>query len=154
MYHFAPAVVTRLHQQGWNEDRQIDISSYLAALESEGLEVSDAARAFLRSFGGLTFTFPHKRVPNETDTLRIDPVDAASEACMGWFAAYSEQVGASLCPLGFVHSGYMTLLIDPCGRLYAGFDDTFFLVGESPEEAMEQIFGPRSYTKIEIEMTE
>ena len=53
MTDFSQEAVDLLTEAGWTENRRADVRPYVKALEKRAFEVTDAARAFLESFGGI-----------------------------------------------------------------------------------------------------
>ena len=66
---FSGASVACLRASGWHEGRRIE-DSVMSEYERECGPLHEAAREFLREFGGIRLEFPNLRVP---DHLKSDP---------------------------------------------------------------------------------
>lgn len=133
---------------GWSEDRRVDTTEYEKCLQSEGYPVHTAVVDFLECFGGLRVVYPHPRVPQATDKFFINPMVAAAHICIERVKEdYDERVGAPLCVIGEAFDYHMTLMMDSDGKVYAGYDDTLILVGNSGDDAIEAICSGRDKPK-------
>ncbi|CAN5125060.1 SUKH-3 domain-containing protein [soil metagenome] len=138
MSPFSEAARVRLEKSGWQPNRTLDTFAYLAALESERHPIFPTVTEFLRSFGGLQIHFKHFATGGD-DTLSLDPFEAADSIPREHIDGYEKRVGAKLCPVGEAFSRHYIVMIDPAGRLFAGYDDTLVLLGNTPEEAIENL---------------
>lgn len=137
-----------LHQAGWSEERRIDISEYEKCLKAEGYPVPTVVVDFLERFGGLRVVYPHPRVLQTNDEFCINPIVAAAHIYPERVEDYSERVGAPLCVIGEAFSYHMTLVMNPDGQIYAGYDDTLIYVGNSGIDAIEAICSGRDMPEI------
>jgi hypothetical protein len=91
-------LVEVLAAQGWSPGRRVDVDEWAEEIEFDGLVVSDVARAFWQSFGGLTIR------PDRSGTiLELDPTEVSGydDAPVRW----ARRFGQSFCPIGvFNHS--------------------------------------------------
>lgn len=145
---FSAETRTLLQQAGWSEDRYVDTSEYEKSLKSEGYPIHAVVMDFLRQFGGLLVVHPHHRLKEEKDEFCINPSVAASHIYPEPVEDYSERVGAPLCVIGEAFSYHMTLVMDPDGKVYAGYDDTLIYVGNSGIDAIEAICSGRDMPEI------
>ena len=134
---FTPITLHYLHRSGWVPNRQVSVGPAVTALEAEGYPVSEAAREFLKQFGGLTILFPHHQIVGQEDDLRVDPLRAIQGIWPERVAKYSERAGEELCLVGEVYRGHMALLMGASGRLYAGADELLLLLGASARDALD-----------------
>lgn len=149
MAEFSAETRDLLQQAGWSEDRRIDTSEYEKCLKSEGYPVHAVVVDFLKRFGGLRVVYPHPRVPQTNDEFQIDPMVAAAHICLERVTEdYNERIGAQLCVIGEAFDYHMTLMIDPNGKVYAGYDDTLIYVGNSGVDAIEAICSGRDKPEI------
>lgn len=145
---FSAATIALLQQEGWSEDRCVDTSEYSKCLKSEGYPIHAAVVDFLKQFGGLLVVHPHHRVKEEKDEFYINPTVAAEHIYPERVEDYSERVGASLCVIGEAFSYHMTLVMNPDGKVYAGYDDTLIQVGKSGTDAIEALCSGGDMPKI------
>jgi hypothetical protein len=69
----------------------------------------------------------------------IDAFEAADSIPREHIDGYEKRVGAQLCPVGEAFSRHYLVMIDPTGRMFAGYDDTMVLLGNSVEETLENL---------------
>ncbi|MFI7273828.1 SUKH-3 domain-containing protein [Streptomyces sp. NPDC049879] len=126
-----------LRAAGWFPGRQVDTARWEDVLrEHGGFEIHDAARAFLREFGGLLVErAPAMRALGRTP-FHLDPLAAEWEDEI--FEVLSEQAGASLYPVGSTDRGGVYLGMAPDGAMYSGLDDVA-LVARTPDAALERL---------------
>ena len=149
MTTFSLLTLALLQRAGWSKDRHVDTSEYEKCLKSEGYPVHAVVVDFLKSFGGLILVFPHPRVPQEDDEFYINPTMAAEGIYPERVSEdYSPRVGAPLCAIGQVYSRHMTVIMDPNGKVYAGYDELLILVGDSGTDAIEAICSGRDMPEI------
>jgi hypothetical protein len=145
---FSRPTMSVLREAGWQPGRQVDTTQYLHLLQSEGYEPSRAVDDFLRDFGGIRVVFPRRNVPGQNEEFHFDPAIAAHHASPGWVKSYSARVGAQLCPIGEAGRGYMLLTMDPTGRVFAGYDDLLWKVGNTGRDAIEALSSERKLEAI------
>jgi hypothetical protein len=138
-YNFSPKTLATLKRAGWHEDRHVDTSEYSEFLRATGVPVHQQAIQFWENFGGLRVVHPHSRVPSAEDYFEINPIQATRRTDIRNLRRFSERVGTPLCIIGEAFRGYMVLLMDATGRVYAGLDNLLKLVGSSGEEAIEAL---------------
>lgn len=138
MKEFSRETLELLQQAGWSEERIVDIGEYEKNLKSEGYLIHAVIVDFLKRFGGLRLVYPHHRVPQHNDEFIIDPSVAAADIYPEKVTEdYSERVGMPLCVIGEAFSRHMTVMMASDGKVYAGYDDTLILVGNSGVDAIE-----------------
>jgi hypothetical protein len=138
-YRFSETTLAMLRRAGWNEHRSIDTTEYSNFLQLKGVPVHERAVEFWQHFGGLRVAHPHSGDPGAEDYFELDPVKATRHTNIRNLRKFSERVGAPLCIIGEARRGYMVLLMDPTGTVYAGMDRLLELVGHSGEEAIEAL---------------
>jgi hypothetical protein len=129
---FSPFTYRHLTRAGWSSERRINTVEIEAALRSQGFECYPAAREFLSRFGGIRTGSPY--------SFHFDAPLAASRTFAENVAMDSQEVGQPLCPVGEPDGGYATLLLSADGRMFGVFDDNRWLVGETPEAAIEALY--------------
>lgn len=128
-----------LNKSGWTPNRVLDTSSFEKSLTAAGFSVHSAALSFLKEFGGLRIQYPHAKVPDIRDEMHFDPAIVAKHITSSAVNDYSNVVGGKLCPIGEAARGYLVLLMDEKGAVYASYDDFFAKVGASGAEAIETL---------------
>ncbi len=128
-----------LERSGWYPGRKIDISEMEILVKRNGFPINPFVGSILGEFGGLRVTHPHAVVPGVEDYFHFDVARAISGRDMKWLEDYSKIVGEQLTPVGEAFRDYMILCVGGSGCVYAGFDETLVLVGESPEFAIENL---------------
>ena len=123
-----------LKKFGWSDERKIDIKKQKTFLENEGYEVFESAQRFLSSFADIRF-----EIPLDHDKVHFDPIKAASNIFIENIKFYEERTGEKMIPVG-ENSYHYTLLLSISGKMYAGFDDFLFLLGDDYESAIETLY--------------
>lgn len=139
MTELSKQTVECLNRAGWNPNRAIDTSEFEASLRAAGFVVSDAVLNFLKEYGGLRITYPHFKVANTQDDMHFDVSVVVRHVLPVVVDAYAKVLGKDLCPIGEASQGYMVLLMDEQGQVYAGYDDFFVYVGSSGVAAIEAL---------------
>jgi len=137
-YAFSASTRECLARAGWTPSYvAAELDAYVAALEAEGYEVHEAARAFLRSFGGLLIQFPHARMKGYLDSVSTRADVAAARTFTDTAEGWGVIVGAPVCLVGEVYGGYMGLAMDAAGRVFAGEGLLVVQLGDSGADAIE-----------------
>lgn len=120
-----------LAQAGWFPGRNVDVSSWCAALADEYV-LHRAAEEFLSEFGGL-------RIGKWRDLFEFDPVHGKDDG--GRLAAWGEELGRSLFPVGACLSWHpFTLAIDETTELYL-VAETIATYGPMPDALNRLLLG-------------
>jgi hypothetical protein len=137
-----------LQAAGWDPVRKIDVTKYEKALEVEGYPRVPAALDFLGSFGGLEIVHPNPRAKGSMKRIVLDPERAIAQFDFGWAREYMDRLGQSLSAIGTAASGYLLLLMNEDGAVYAGFDDLLYFVGRDALEALDNLCCGREYPEV------
>lgn len=116
MTDLSPESRTVLRDAGWHVGRQVDTSSWVAALEAAGVVAHDAARAFLAEFGGLAVDISGPGVNRAREPFELDPLLCSGEEDR--FLEWGEEIGKSLFPIGVLDMGRYFLGIDEQSEIY------------------------------------
>jgi len=125
-----------LTKSGWYEARKIDISEYEKVLANGGYSIFDCAKKFLEQFGGLIITHPHRKVPEKTSDININPRQAVEGIYIEKVKDYEKIIGSPLVVVGEAHNRHMVLLMSSKGAIYEVFDDIVLFLGESGTDAL------------------
>ncbi|MBT1699243.1 SUKH-3 domain-containing protein [Fulvivirgaceae bacterium PWU4] len=139
MHKFSDTTQKALSESGWQEDRKIDIQSFKFDLVKEGYPWFGKVESFLQAFGGLNVKF--LRSDRSQDFFQFDPSRAVQDIDVRWVKDdYSKRLqNINLCVVGQAFGGHMTLLISEDGKMYGGYDDNLYLIGNDGSEAIENI---------------
>jgi hypothetical protein len=148
MKTFSEQTIKCLYSAGWSEDRRVDTAEYERILQTADYPVHPEVKEFLRRFGGLQVVHPHAALPAYDDYFHFDVAKAVSSEWPLNVQSCGNVIGASLCIIGMSHREYMTLMMDPSGKVYALYVQLFY-VGESGEDAIEALCTGRDLPKIE-----
>lgn len=138
-----------LEKAGWYQGRNIDISEYERSLTDDGYIMTETAREFLRSFGGLTVIHPHAKVANYDDRFHLNPLIAIPEVCRERIETYFERVGEKLIVIGHAYREGMILTISESGRIFASRDELLVKLGDNYKEAFETLCEGRKTINID-----
>ena len=131
MTELSKQTVECLNRSGWVRSRVIDTTGFEASLRAAGFVVLDAAINFLKEYGGLRIKYPHAKVTGMEDEMHFDPSIAVTHIQPIDVNVFSKVLGKELCPIGEAARGYLVLLMDEQGQLYASYDDFLAIVGAS-----------------------
>ncbi|WP_034260711.1 SUKH-3 domain-containing protein [Actinospica robiniae] len=129
------AATARLTAAGWFPGRAVPVEPLLEPLLEEDYEIPPVLRAFLRGYGGLEFDYPNPHCPEHRDTCGIDPQLAVDALFRTRVSLWEERVGAQLVPFGEASRLFLVMAAD--GRVWGGFDEFLFELGDSPEDALD-----------------
>lgn len=107
-----------------------------------------AALAFLKKYGGFRFYYPHAKVKNMGDEMHFDVLIVTRHTVAATVAIYGKLIGKELCPIGEAARGYLMLMMDEAGVVYASFDDLLLKVGVSGSDAIEAFCSGRELETI------
>ena len=132
---FNEYVESILKVNGWTENRSVDPTPWIQALNDNGFEVTSDVEVFLECFGGLRFTPPinpeGKYRPEELSFSPTDPVCEFKRVCY-----WAKKLNEALCPVGGVFRR-ATLCIGESGAYYLISDVGVFLAGETLFDCMK-----------------
>jgi SUKH-3 immunity protein len=150
---FSPQVEVYLREAGWSPLRRTDPAHYEKAFEREGISLTQATRDFLGRYGGLVIKY--QGAMGQTDVLDF----CADDAVRGIGARGLHEMERlldvrPLCPIGYCLCSTCLMLQDERGRVFGVSDDTTSFLGESGEEAVENILSLREPRLIRSEVIE
>ncbi|WP_399928251.1 SUKH-3 domain-containing protein [Streptomyces kanamyceticus] len=127
-----------LRLAGWFPGRSVSTEEWERTLHEadEDFEMHQAARDFLREFGGLGI---RQKGPGRTaprSAFGLDPLPAQWDREI--FDELGEQAGKYLYPVGGIGRGVSYLGMAPDGTVYRGMDDVEFLA-ENGDEALRKL---------------
>ncbi len=137
-----------LRESGWYEGRIFEIEGYKKKLKKLGCSLNEAAKEFLRSFGGLYVSHPNPRHPSSWSKFHFNAYKAAQEFSCELVKFYEHEFGIQLSVIGTDSNNYILLMMDENGKVYASMDNVLYSVGESGMEAIENICTGKKLTKI------
>lgn len=130
-----------LAKSGWFPARNVEASHYLSLLESKGYVLNKNASNVLRNMGGLILTHESYSNPEETDVTEINPAKPSDWLDPKWVHEVYEKIAQdTLCPVGLGFSEHMVFFISSLGKFYGGYDDYFCLIGDTIENALNNLF--------------
>jgi hypothetical protein len=130
---------SELRKAGWTPSRCIDITSFMSALSEAGSPASEHAVSFLRSFGGIRMTVPHRIVRNDSEWIEFDPSNAVRMYDLGWVRDFEASLGVRLSVVGLISDGNMLLLLADDGAMYASVDSYLVRLGETEASSLNAI---------------
>jgi hypothetical protein len=146
--NFSPKTRSLLEAAGWSDSREIDTTGYEKTLRERSYPVHPSVLEFLSRFGGLIVIHPHARVPGMQDRFHFDASRAAESVFPAWVKEYSARLNAPLCVVGQAYREYMVVMMDPQGRMFAGYDHILVELGTSFVEAIENICAGKQHPRI------
>jgi hypothetical protein len=149
MKEFSKHTVECLTGSGWTRDSVIDTRKFEEVLKVAGFTVHDAALNFWKEYGG-HFHYPHAKVANMLDEMHFDPLLTIRHIRRGKVNAYAKVVGRQLCPIGEAARGYLVLMMNESGEVYASYDDFFAKVAASGSDTIEALCSGRDMEPIPL----
>ena len=148
MYSFSEEILSLLRSAGWYPSRNIDISEFKNILASEGYPIHSTVLSFLSCFGNLQVRYPHKHKSEIDDDFHFKVSLAVTHIYPERVKDYSDRVSSALCVIGECNRGYMILMMDSEGKVYAGYDDFLVCVGDSGFDAIEALCSGQDLVEI------
>lgn len=126
------------------ESSKKNITKLLDILSEHGYVVTPPIKEFLEIFDGYTIKF-------KDEIIIFDCLDNLCEKEVA--DRYSETIKEQLLPLGFNNNSFCLLfMISSSGKIYAGFDGLFYLVGNDYLEAFFNLVNKAKFQKIELKV--
>ena len=122
----------------------------MESLNAAGFVVNEAAAEFLTEYGSLCIKYPHAKVADMEDEMHFNPLIVITHITPAAVNAYAKVLGRKLSPIGEAARGYLTLMMDEEGKVYASYDDFFALVGSSGADAIEGLCSGRNLQEIPV----
>lgn len=116
MTEYSPEVEDALRAAGWTPGRSTDVAGWTGLFEADGVRAHDAAIAFLREYGGLSFDLAGPGVNRAKSPFAFDPAQCEGEGDR--FAEFGEEIGRELFPIGVLDRGALFLGIDENAEIY------------------------------------
>ncbi len=138
-----------LKKSGWYEGMVFETGGYEKKLLKLGLPLHEAAKNFLRSFGGLYISYPNPVDPSLWNRFHFNAYKAAKGMHPKRLKSHEHQLGIQLSIIGTEAEDYILLMMDENGKVYADMDHVLYLVGESGIEAIENICQGKKMIKVE-----
>jgi hypothetical protein len=138
-----------LARSGWTSGTAINTEKYESCLKDGGFSVHKAALDFLKKYGGFRIHYPHARVEDMEDEMHFDPLITTRHIHPDKVATYGKIIAKHLCPIGEAARGYLVLMMDENGEVYAGYDDFFAKVGTSGVDAIETLCSGKEMESIQ-----
>jgi len=151
MENFSKQMVECLNRAGRHPNRTLDATAFMESLITAGFDVHEAAADFLTEYGGLCIKYPHAKVADMEDEMHFDPLIVITHITPAAVNTYAKVLGRKLSPIGEAARGYLTLMMDDEGKVYASYDDFFALVGSSGADAIEGLCSGRELEIISLE---
>ncbi len=134
---WAPKTERVLREAGWTPERRVSTEEWEKTLrESDAFEIHDAARDFLREFGGLSFDASGEGVTMAIAPFAIDPLEGQWEADI--YESMSEETGTNLYPIGVMARRDLFLGMAEDGAVYCG-RDSVGRFAESGDQALDKL---------------
>lgn len=147
-YRFSTIVTRRLQETGWYAARKMDIRLCVDAWQKNGYEVFDAGSEFASRFLHANMVHPAYSGAGR-DSSNFDVLEAMRKFNRAWASErYEAWAKEKLLPIGRGYSGHLTLLMGESSAIYGGVDDYFCRIGDSVEDAFENIFVRRQFTDL------
>ena len=91
---------------------------------------------------------PNPEAKGTTETIVLDPEQAVAQFDVGWAKKYIDRLGEPLAAIGTASNGYLLLLMNDQGAVYAGLDDLLYCAGSNAFEALDNLCCGREYPEV------
>lgn len=137
----------RLRNAGWLPGRRVDalVGPWIAQLESEGFELSEAAKTLLWELGGLRVEQTGRGLDHWLEPFSFTPLDAVGE--VDYVKAWAEKLGTSLFPVGSGRGGASLLYVTPGGHMVELMTNGW-IIGDTVPEGLDTLVTGRAGRKI------
>lgn len=116
-----------LEQNGWYKGREVDLSKYEQWFKENNNYLHEAAKKFLKEFGGLELKFKEKcNMPHEQYrdiTMWIDPIKLEFDSGENCIRAYNSHFNDELVLIAFKNNGTGEYFIGKNGEFYECWDE-------------------------------
>ncbi len=147
---FSPETIILLLNAGWKANRSVDTTNFKKCLLRVGYPWLIQVQDFLSEFGKLEIIVP--AVDSVSVKLfHFDVCKAVADIDSRWIIEdYTDRLrNKKLCVIGQAFSSHLTLIMDDKGKIYGGFDDLLYLVGNNKYDAIEAMCSQKSLAEIE-----
>jgi hypothetical protein len=139
-----------LFESEWNQNETKNVCGIIKKLSK--YYPSAANNPFLKEFLELFYGFKirydsYSPESDKEDFMEIDPMIVSRLP----YDDYEKIVKEHLVPIGVGYGGYLTYLISETGKIYGGYDDIFYKIGETVNDAFENIFFRKKFEKVSIQ---
>ena len=149
IFNFDEYILTILYKSGWCPTRYININNDIKLLNDNGFYPSQLIQQFLHNFINLTIIHNHAKVKTVMDYFHFSINTAINSGDITWVSEqYSEQCNTSLCIIGEAYRRQLILCMSDVGEIYAGIDDSLYIVGLTIESAITTLIN--GYDLIEL----
>jgi len=148
MDFFSNQVEHLLARAGWTADRAVDVESIREYVLVKGYDWFPAVNNFLEKFMDLEAKFP--REDGQSDLFHFNVMKAEQGIHEDWIQKdYKMRIGGmEVCIIGQAFSNHLSLFMDISGKMYGGYDDELFFVGQDQYEAITNICLNRKFQEI------
>jgi SUKH-3 immunity protein len=128
-----------LEKLGWTQKRKINVNNLKKYLIGKGYFWSDQVKIFLEQFAFL-----------KMEQMHFDILKTERDIDSSWVLEnYSHRLNnIELCIIGQAYDNHMTLFMDSFGKIYGGYDDSLYLIGNSYQSAIENIYYNRELLEL------
>jgi hypothetical protein len=122
---------TILKKLEWTPNRKINIDPIKNHLIDKGYFWFEKVNVFLEEFVFL-----------KTEQMHFDVLKAERDIDSSWILKeYSQRLeNVELCIIGQAYNDHLTLFMDSFGKIYGGYDESLYFIGDSYEIAIENIY--------------
>jgi len=138
MSELSAQTVSSLESAGWEPNRRIAASRFVAAYERVGYPIFPIVISFLEEFGDLQLHYPHFRKKDFTDSCNFR-AEIAARIEPPWIQKYEEHIGEKLVPIGTSSREHMDLLMTESGSIYASYEGLMCFVGANYTTALNAL---------------
>jgi hypothetical protein len=146
----SPEALKSLTEAGWKPEEERNLDDIREAFKAEKVPLHGAALDFLSCFGGIIARYD--TTTNCEDVLEFCAADAVKGmGRAGQLEYLAENIGlpddVTLCPIGHFQYSMCMLLMTSEGKVYAAGDEGYWIIGNTPREAINNVIAG-NYIKI------
>lgn len=133
-------VILLLNNHDWKGAALVDLNSMVKTLEDAGFRVHEAARNFLKKYGGLKIAFVSLKYDGEHDEVHFIAERTAAICDLDDIIDFGNAIGVALCPVGEINRRHSIVAIADDGRVFSFFSPFVTLQAFNFEDAMNNFF--------------
>ncbi|NNG01610.1 MAG: hypothetical protein HKM93_19635 [Desulfobacteraceae bacterium] len=124
----------RLESAGWCKGRIVNMDKYFRSTESFDRTVPKCVSSFMIEFGGLHIFYPHQRLPEETNDVKLLGNENYPKSMS--IVDYEPLLNMDAYLIGEASNGFVFLLIAEDGKVYENMDGCLYFLGYSGKDAL------------------
>ncbi|HAJ97552.1 MAG TPA: hypothetical protein DCO72_07435 [Ruminococcus sp.] len=143
-----------LHENGWSEDRKVNIDEVLISFNKFNYHVSNNQKKFLENFFNLEITLKTQKMMTDNREyhtiykIQFFPVEYS--VIDEFMKDYEKYTKVALIPIGGIHFTNVSLLMDSNLKIYGVAEYDITLLGNNIFDALENLYENKEFIWDEV----